>query len=742
MALFPPLVNSSLPAFSADSNEIKFYFSFPNTMNKTEINRSYIQYSIVNQINNVSVLAQSADMQEGVKTVYQDEIFEIIDTNKRYFYIRKNDIIDGWKPGTIYKVQLRFKDSYGHSEWSTVCYLKATGNKRDITLQIINATEESFTVYTDSPQFYGKYAPAQSDPSEIQKKYRFVLREYNTGNLIEDSGWKAHEENIVDNIVFSKLLDNYKKYLLQYSIETKNKYIQTVEADFICAIDLISSPNIEFSKLENNQEEGYIKIQLTSNNMLSTNLILRRTDSKSNFSFWEDYQIFNIWDEQANIEFKDYLVEHGIEYKYSIQSLSKTGQRGKAIQSNIIRANYEHMFLVGNNRQLKIKFNPEVSNFKRVLQENKIETIGSQFPFIVRNGNINYFTFPIKGLLSYHSDEEELFCSKNSLCVGNQTTADNAYQVNLTDDNIVFEREFRNQVEKFLTSGDYKYFKSPTEGVKLIALTGVSLSPEDVLGRMIYSFSATAYEMGDTSLNYLLNLNIVNSGEYIDSKDIGEKSFFKILHNFRVPSLNYDLFNNDIKQDIEGKVNGVNYARKLKYLKNVTIEVLNDIDCKIKIQQQKNGAWTEILISKTIGIYSIPDIVNIYGLQINSINALLNITYEAVCYYEESSSSSNITPNVFEIISNFSQIYDIFNISSGNMNLFTAFKNINPELVTIYNFSYFKIEAAPGTQFKINGEVITLEDSGFKEFKNMLITDASMITETTASISVVYNGAK
>jgi hypothetical protein len=52
-----------------------------------------------------------------------------------------------------------------------------------------------------------------------------------------------------------------------------------------------------FDKIENNYEEGCVNLHISSDQKISTNLILRRTDSKSNFSIWEDYKIFNIWDE-------------------------------------------------------------------------------------------------------------------------------------------------------------------------------------------------------------------------------------------------------------------------------------------------------------------------------------------------------------------------------------------------------------------------------------------------------------
>ena len=58
-------------------------------------------------------------------------------------------------------------------------------------------------------------------------------------------------------------------------------------------------------------------------------------------------------------------------------------------------------------------FNPKVSSFKIDHLEAKIDTIGSKFPFIFRNGNVEYKEFPISGLISYQSDEEGLFMPEN-----------------------------------------------------------------------------------------------------------------------------------------------------------------------------------------------------------------------------------------------------------------------------------------------------------------------------------------
>jgi hypothetical protein len=44
-----------------------------------------------------------------------------------------------------------------------------------------------------------------------------------------------------------------------------------------------------------------------------------------------------------------------------------------------------------------------------------METIGSKYPFIFRNGNIAYHEFPISGLISYLADNDELFLTNEEL---------------------------------------------------------------------------------------------------------------------------------------------------------------------------------------------------------------------------------------------------------------------------------------------------------------------------------------
>ena len=58
--------------------------------------------------------------------------------------------------------------------------------------------------------------------------------------------------------------------------------------------------------------------------------------------------------------------------------------------------------------------------------ETKKNTIGGKYPFIFRNGAVEYKEFPISGLISYLMDEDEFFISKkNDLYIsGWQNTTD------------------------------------------------------------------------------------------------------------------------------------------------------------------------------------------------------------------------------------------------------------------------------------------------------------------------------
>jgi hypothetical protein len=81
-------------------------------------------------------------------------------------------------------------------------------------------------------------------------------------------------------------------------------------------------------------------------------------------------------------------------------------------------------------------------------------------------------------------------------------------EFNLTKENIKKEKDFKLNILNWLTNGEAKLFRSPTEGNYLVRLLNTSLSPNDTLGRMLHTFSSTAYEIDECSYDNYLKYNI------------------------------------------------------------------------------------------------------------------------------------------------------------------------------------------------------------------------------------------
>lgn len=79
---------------------------------------------------------------------------------------------------------------------------------------------------------------------------------------------------------------------------------------------------------------------------------------------------------------------------------------------------------------------------------------------------------------------------------------------------IIYEREFREAVYKFLYSDNPKLFRSNAQGNILIKLTNLSFTPVNQLGRRLYSFSADAIEIDENSITNLFKYNIYEKGTW------------------------------------------------------------------------------------------------------------------------------------------------------------------------------------------------------------------------------------
>ena len=66
----------------------------------------------------------------------------------------------------------------------------------------------------------------------------------------------------------------------------------------------------------------------------------------------------------VNLIFTDFTCEDNKEYKYLLQKLSISDNIEQETESNSVKVHFEYAYLVGENKQLKLKFNNSLSSFK------------------------------------------------------------------------------------------------------------------------------------------------------------------------------------------------------------------------------------------------------------------------------------------------------------------------------------------------------------------------------------------
>lgn len=444
------------------------------------------------------------------------------------------------KIGQYYRVQIAYIDINGVvGHFSNSGIMKCTSYPEvyieKLEVPIINQHHFTYT---------GVYKQIK-DVGERVYSYNFKL--YNANDeIIGDSGELIHNSindislnEANDVFTFPQDLDPSQLYYIQYTATTINGMVVS-SPKYRIMQRLSIDPEIHASIIaKSNFEEGYIDVYLvpdsgyTNEELITTgDFILSRACSDTNYMNWENVSKFELYSQLPKKKlWRDFTIEQGKKYKYAIQQYNDVNLYSNRLMSNEVYADFDHAFLFDGEKQLKIKFNPKVSNLKTNIPETKIDTIGNKFPFIFRNSQVNYREFPIAGLISYFMDEDNLFLSKDEFNIDfnllktvnrksskedkeNVLQEENIAILDPTNQNIKNERIFKLKVLEWLTNGEPKVFKSPSEGNYIVRLINCSLTPEAKLGRMLHNFNCTAYEIAE------FNYNNLNKYGFISMKDV------------------------------------------------------------------------------------------------------------------------------------------------------------------------------------------------------------------------------
>lgn len=565
MSLYPPIIiDTIMPAFT---NEAIIKFQLSPYVEQNQIQAVHLV--LTTQYNNQSVL----NPEEYPLEIAEFEMSKIHRNENGFFILtfnnsilkpikksEKEEKIQEFLPDIFYKAQLRFASKYAgenfdanfitlnannFSEWSKPCLIKHIDTPK-LNLEgfegISNGGLRTFTRKFN--RFKGNLEI--NSKTEYLYSYSLTFFELESQAIVEKSGWQKADEysgNIIDYTVKTKLKD-FTNYKLTVVYKTNTGYEN--EEEFLFQFDTTGLPKIENSKIiaTSNNPKGCIEIVISQEGKgLSENIMICRTSSKSGFTEWEDVHLFSVL-EDGNWSYKwiDYLVEAGVIYKYGFQLYYKYIQegteretRGEMPDNQItpVVATFEDIFLYDGSKQLRIKFDPNISSFKQSISESKVETIGSKYPFIRRNANVNYRTFPISGIITYKNDDysEDYPFEDCNLQLSNQAQNFTFFNRNSqeikdyesiikygnnyeSDLEVFLEKQFRDKVMKFLYDGRVKLFKSETEGNILVRLMDISFTPNKSLGRRIYSFSATAYEIDEPTFENYKKYNLFNLGDF------------------------------------------------------------------------------------------------------------------------------------------------------------------------------------------------------------------------------------
>ena len=507
--LYPPHIEGALPAFCGNTLIIPFEHS--RAVSQSEITGYHfilkdIQQSMIVTQGQVLAIAASQDNSGNWELTMQINVSQL-------------------SPGTFYKLQLAYVKGIQVGFFSDVGIIKYI-QKPEVEIVGLNQSGINNHVY----QYQLEYKC--NDSTEKLYSTEFILARGIQDNPIDTSGEIIHNTNNDgyyeghENYEFLQELDPKQSYWIYAKIKTTSGYEMTTPFYPLAAEVGIPIQNGRILKPVLDFDNGCISLYTMSDGLTSITGQFRlvRADEKENFAIWHrlvdlSLSAKNITINNPYLLWRDFTIEQGSNYIYALMQKNDAGHYSSKIKADVIYADFEDSFLFDGDHQLRIRFDPKVSSFKITVQEAKTDTIGGRYPIIQRNGYTNYKEFPISGLISHLSDPDGYFNQPiaqikyldNETVVTDTTDAVNGmnYTTNLNGKNVALERTFKLQVLDWLNNGQPKLFRSPTEGNYLVRLLNISLSPVDTLGRMLHSFSATAYEIDESTPEKLIKHNIL-----------------------------------------------------------------------------------------------------------------------------------------------------------------------------------------------------------------------------------------
>lgn len=750
--LYPPIIETFNPAFLINGRYTKCRIYFSISLYNSFSDIANAQVAISYQNNNKSALNNDKYPCD-IMIVPIREDNSKISNDKYYIEINGSDLEYGFEINQYYKVQIRFTQTGSEpypidpttgaqnidswlstnlslfSEWSSVCLIRGISVPR-LEIEGLEPSAESILWTNSDSRVVGKLTFADSEETETLKSYRIKLYKNTTDELISDSGLQYTSAYIdVNQFVYTfpyELLDG-NEYRLTVEYTTMNLYSQTDE--YIFSVIQNSGERLNatiFAEADN--EEGGIKVNLkgkTAGEIFTGNITIRRTSSISNFQLWEDVYTTTI-NEGMNLDLNwyDFTVESGVWYLYCAQKRDSLGNRGVVLKTESpVMVDLEYFYLSAGGKQLKLKFNHNISSFKHQILESKVDTLGSKYPFIKRNGDVDYRTFQLSGKISHFMDDNHIFSSREEIFGENIELYDKYNWDNrITEYNdYTHERKFRELVIDFLYKNNVKLFRSATEGNILVKLMDINFTPEAVLGGYIYNFSCSAHEIDECTQSNIDYYDIQSIGEYSEVLQY-TKDYFGQLN--QVFPANEDIVSS--LQNIYQQYAKEKYVAKVEYLDTLKLDFASkpyligeDDSGPYPIRDTNTTRSVEDLSSAYLGfivyVNGEPIVINAEGIyelrqsnvQITSLYFPVN-TEVAIDYHLQLSQTEDLS-QLYKSTNYFSRVGQYWGTFGYEDSIYQQifdkyYENYAKYTQSLMSLNKIKIEAEPGTVVYVKEE--------------------------------------
>lgn len=461
--LLPPYIEGKLPA-------------------QSDIARLVIPYRLnravgVNDFDSIAIKIKDLNTNQDLSAgyIYNDENRQ---KGEAIFTTTSSEL----KYGKHYKVQLAFQKweakENGVRElvegyYSAVGVFKLGTPGISVITNLISSIENTFPFFLQ-----GKYEPVSYDQAEKAYSYRF--------EIVSDGEIKECSEELFTPFYAVKMRpEEGENYSVKMITTTINGF-KSVSKTYTLSIDWKK----QAATLEHDLESGRNIISFDSATTGGLYLFEALGDD------FKARYINDIIALDKNVTLYDSNVEHGSKESYHIYKINQQGQPEceYTVDSDSNPTYFDDIFLSDDDREVCIKYNPQISSFKTNILESKQETLGGKYPYFFRNGHVGYNEFPISGLITRLADPSN---SNNTIRTSTDAQNDDSlgWSTNLTHDNFAAERKYKMELLKWLNNGKTKLFRSPAEGNYYVRLMNVSLSPNQTLGRMLHTFNCTAYEV-------------------------------------------------------------------------------------------------------------------------------------------------------------------------------------------------------------------------------------------------------